>query len=207
MTNNAVQFGCGLCAPENWRNFDCSPALRLQRLPLLGGFFVGQYGRFPANVRYGDIVRGLPLQEGSCQYVYSSHVLEHLSLKDFRLALKEVHRLLAPSGVFRFVMPDLEFLAQQYLQDSSPEASVTFMQESYLGVADRPRGMRGFLKSWLGNSHHLWMWDEKSMRQELERVGFQDARRASYHDSTHAIFLDVESEERWTNALAMECIK
>ena len=31
-----TQFGCGLCAPPRWLNFDASPAMRLQRLPIIG---------------------------------------------------------------------------------------------------------------------------------------------------------------------------
>jgi hypothetical protein len=31
-----TQFGCGLCAPPTWLNFDASPAMRLQRLPAIG---------------------------------------------------------------------------------------------------------------------------------------------------------------------------
>ena len=33
-----VQYGCGLSDPEGWKNFDSSPTLRLQKLPLIGRF-------------------------------------------------------------------------------------------------------------------------------------------------------------------------
>ena len=55
-----VQYGAGLCGPENWTNFDISPTLRLQRLPLIGGIFNRLGPKFPRTVRYGDIIRGLP---------------------------------------------------------------------------------------------------------------------------------------------------
>ncbi len=49
-----TQFGCGLCAPPRWLNFDASPAIRLQRLPIIGNLVPsGQFGRFPENVKYG----------------------------------------------------------------------------------------------------------------------------------------------------------
>ena len=52
-----TQFGCGLCAPPRWLNFDASPAIRLQRLPIIGNLVPsGQFGRFPENVKYGSIV-------------------------------------------------------------------------------------------------------------------------------------------------------
>ena len=72
---------------------------------------------FPANVEYGDIVKGLPVPTGSCRGIYSSHVLEHLALNDLRKALRETHRLLAEGGTFRLVVPDLEHEARTYLAD------------------------------------------------------------------------------------------
>ncbi|HEX6859864.1 MAG TPA: hypothetical protein VF138_06660, partial [Caulobacteraceae bacterium] len=59
-----VQYGCGLSAPDGWLNFDASPTLRLQRLPLVGRLLTRGRVRFPEAVRYGDITRGLPLADG-----------------------------------------------------------------------------------------------------------------------------------------------
>src|SRR5437016_6228704 len=121
-----VQYGCGLCAPAGWVNFDVSPTLRLQKIPLLGRFVTHGGPTFPKNVRYGDIVRGLPVAPGSCAVIYCSHVLEHLSLADFRTALRRTYEYLHPGGVFRFVLPDLEKLARDYVDSSDARASITF---------------------------------------------------------------------------------
>ncbi|MCI5142460.1 MAG: methyltransferase type 11, partial [Candidatus Electrothrix sp. ATG1] len=34
MEKQFIHYGCGLSAPESWLNFDASPTLRLQRIPL-----------------------------------------------------------------------------------------------------------------------------------------------------------------------------
>ncbi|MFM8732259.1 MAG: methyltransferase, partial [Phycisphaerales bacterium] len=83
-----VQFGCGLCAPERWTNFDSSATVRLQRLPLLGRFLQPTGVRFPDNIRLGDIVAGLPVVPDSCRAVYCSHVLEHLTYPEVETALR-----------------------------------------------------------------------------------------------------------------------
>jgi hypothetical protein len=63
-----VHYGCGFDAPEEWVNFDASPTRSLQKIPVLGQLVPGgSHGRFPANVRYGDIVKGLPLPDGSAE--------------------------------------------------------------------------------------------------------------------------------------------
>ena len=109
-----VHYGRGLRAPRGRLNFDSSPSLRLSRLPMLGRAFGGAIPRFPASVRYGDIVRGLPVTGRSCSGVYASHVFEHLSLVDARSALANTLKILRPGGVFRLLVLDLELLACDY---------------------------------------------------------------------------------------------
>ena len=77
-----VQFGCGLSAPKEWLNFDSSLTLRFEKIPLLGKLYSKNEFRFPSNVLFGDIVKGLPkIMNNSCDGIYCSHILEHLSLK------------------------------------------------------------------------------------------------------------------------------
>ena len=45
-------------------------------------------------MRVGDVVRGLPVADQSCDGVYASHVLEHLSRTDFEAAMRETFRIL-----------------------------------------------------------------------------------------------------------------
>ena len=201
-----VQYGCGTCAPDGWTNFDCSPTLRLQRLPLVGSAFRASAAVvFPQSVRYGDIVRGLPLPDASANAVYCSHVLEHLSLLDLRTALRNTLQILRPHGTFRMVLPNLRFIAEQYVADAGPDAAPTFMRETMLGVERRPRGVNGLLRAWLGNTRHLWMWDYASLSSELIAAGFTSPRPAVFHDSSDQMFRAVESESRWRDALGIEC--
>jgi SAM-dependent methyltransferase len=200
-----VQFGSGLSAPDGWVNYDASPTLRFERLPLVGRLYTRNAARFPATVRYGDIVKGLPERPGSVDALYSSHVLEHLALEDLRRALRNAHALLKPGGVFRSVLPDMEFEARRYLDDPSEDAVSRFMQETCLGVRSRPRGLGGLAASVLGNSQHLWMWDYKALAREMADAGFVSVRRANIGDAELAAFSSVEDPRRWTNCLGVEC--
>ena len=200
-----VQYGCGLSAPPSWENFDVSPTLRLQKLPLIGGMIPGP--KFPRSIRLGDIRNGLGLSDGYADAVYCSHTLEHLSLEDLREALKQSLRILRPGGTFRFVLPDLKRIAVKYAAASGPRASIEFMEESYLGKHTRPKGLEGMLRSWIGNSEHLWMWDYDSLSAELAQAGFVNIRRAQFGDSQIAEFKDVEDPSRWKDELGIECQK
>jgi len=201
-----VQYGCGFSAPEGWLNFDASPTLRFERSPV--GFLYTRNGsRFPKAVQYGDIIRGLPVPDGSCRGLYCSHVLEHLALEDCDVALANSLRCLTPGGVFRIVVPDFAALVKAYNGDPSENAVRAFLESSALGRLRRPRGFEGLLQMWIGNSSHLWMWDERSLAARLRHHGFVNIRRASYGDSEDLRFADVENPDRFIDALAMQCAR
>lgn len=206
-SNIYLQYGSGFCAPKEWKNFDCSPTLRIERLPLIGRLINKNQERFPENVYYGDIVKGLPVHANSCQAIYCSHVLEHLAYEDLLVALKNTFFYLKIGGLFRTVLPDLRYLANAYLQSDQKDAAQNFMKESGLGQLKRARSIKDFVKEWFGNSQHRWLWDEKSLSALLSEIGFKDIRRANYGDSKDKMFKLVEDPARFGGSFAIECSK
>lgn len=204
-----AQYGCGLSAPENWLNYDASPTLRIQRMPVLNALLKPK-PIFPKKVLYGDIIKGLPLKDDQLDGIYCSHVLEHLALEDLRIALRNTYRVLKPGGVFRLVLPDLEYCAKRYLDElaaGDSAAAMNFIEHhTMLGIVSRPRGFSGMLRSFMGNSHHLWLWDYPSLSAELAAQGFRNIRRCQYHDGPEA-FQAVEDLGRFINCLAIESYK
>jgi predicted SAM-dependent methyltransferase len=92
-----VNLGCGGCFHSDWVNFD----------------FVSQ----SPDVIQHDLRTRLPLNDGSCAVVYHSHVLEHFPHAFAPLFLQECYRVLAPGGLLRVVVPDLETIACLYLKN------------------------------------------------------------------------------------------
>lgn len=91
-----VNVGCGAIAHPAWQNFDVEPRL--------------------SYVKKLDVRLGLPLSDGSADAVYSSHVVEHLSDTEAGAYFTDLWRVLAPGGVIRIVVPDLEHICRIYLQ-------------------------------------------------------------------------------------------
>jgi hypothetical protein len=160
---------------------------------------------YPPNIEYGDVIRGLPLASGSARAVYCSHVLEHLTLEEFRTAIGNVYRYLKPGGTFRLVVPDLEYMAKCYLSDTSAGAASHFMEATYLGEKCRQRGLTAMPKALFGRSKHFWMWDYKGIGVELAAAGFVGIRRAQFGDCADPYFKKVEDPGRWRNCLGVEC--
>jgi SAM-dependent methyltransferase len=202
-----LQYGCGFNAPEGWHNFDNSPTLRFEQLPILGRVYTRNARRFPRNVQYGDIITGLPVPKNSQCGIFCSHVLEHLTLIDAKTALRNTHGYLRNGGIFRIVVPDLQHLATTYLQNPSPAAAHAFMESSLLGVRQRPSNLREHITHWFGHSKHQWMWDEKALAVELREAGFRDIRRAYYGDAEDRRFIEVEDRGRFEVSLGMQCRK
>jgi SAM-dependent methyltransferase len=92
-----LNLGCGNRFAPGWRNFDIRPSSP-------------DVERLESHLR-------LPLADGSADFVYSSHMLEHLPPSDVPAFLAECRRVLRPGGVVRIVVPDLEGIARQYLKE------------------------------------------------------------------------------------------
>jgi predicted SAM-dependent methyltransferase len=206
-----VQYGCGFSAPSNWTNFDSSPTLWFERLPFVGRLYTKNSDRFPDNVRYGDVVSGLPITSNSCDGVYASHVLEHLSRQDIDKALAETYRILKPDGIFRLVVPDLELAARQYIDRvdaGCPTSADRFVWDgTMLGRRTKSRKLFGILYEGLGTHAHLWMWDFNSLAHLLNSHRFVAVRRSSFNDCSDNAFSTVEELVRFEGALAIEAKK
>jgi len=213
MSKLYVQYGCGpFSAPKGWKNYDASPTLRIQQLPLIGGLIKSRmHVTFPEDVLLGDILRGLPGIDGNtCDGVYCSHVLEHLAYDDCLLAVSNTYRIMKPGGYFRCVVPDLESAAREYVQDLSNhdrEANTKFLEKTMLGKKQRLRGIKGLLQTTLGNREHLYMWDTPSLSNILQQAGFRKVRTCSFNDCPDDMFQLVEESSRFENAVALEAIK
>ena len=117
--------------------------------------------------------------------------------------------MLADGGVFRLIVPDLFERARRYVStaEEKAEAAEEFLRATLLGKEYRLTGLSGILRDIIGNSGHLWMWDETSITEELKRVGFTRIRRCNCGDSGIPMFDAVEEASRFydTSLNLQEC--
>jgi predicted SAM-dependent methyltransferase len=209
-----IQYGAGNEAVHGWLSFDSSPTLRLQRLPIIGKLIIGRLNCvFDDDIKYGDIIKGLPLYDESVDVVFCSHILEHLSLEDFYIALKNTKKILKSGGVFRVIVPDLLLDVEDYLKAySSPDgggASISFFKNSCVGKLSRRKTIKEFIVEYMGNSSHLWMWDEKSLSRALHETGFTNIERfyEGKTDSNYELITRPERPHQFERGIALQCIK
>jgi hypothetical protein len=211
-----LNVGCGLSFGQRWINIDSSYSLRLSRIPIIGKLMtrISSFPTWPASVVCGDIVKGLRIPHCSCQLIFASHVLEHLSEQDFYRALENLYSYLCPGGFLRCIVPDLETYAREYIQrlsnsdaKVSTEANTYFLTNANMGVQTRRNHFMGRAREALSNSRHQWMWDRPSLEKALGQTGFRNVRFRKYGEWVDDRFREVEDRGRHLDSICAEAQK
>jgi SAM-dependent methyltransferase len=209
---NLINVGCGISVGRTWKNYDASPTLRFERLPLIGYLYTKNARRFPASVNYGNIVKRPLCPIGTADAVYCSHMLEHVPLEDMRKALGNIYAMLKPDGIFRMIVPDLETRIMRYVKSNERTRAHEFVELTGLGRIQSGSGLVSKFYQVFRTSGHRWMYDWESMNEELSRVQFVAIRRCKFGDSEIKEFAEVEDYRRFEGPLlgpelAIECRK
>lgn len=189
-----LNVGSGAEAPEGWINLDGSWQASLAgkpRLAALASRLTGRpVGHWPRGVRHWDLRRGLGFESGSVSVVYSSHTLEHLRRDEALSLLREAHRVLAPGGVCRVVVPDLDAIVGFYLahrdRDREPhEPTPGDLLVDMLGMGSRSpgTGLLGWYRQRTDFDRHKWMYEGESLLGLFAEAGFEAARMRDYLES------------------------
>lgn len=130
-----------------------------------------------------------PFQPGSVAEIYSRHMLEHLNPGDARRTLTTWRRLLAPGGLLRLIVPDLEFHARQLLGQQvswtrDPAENLAHALAGFYGWRDARRG---------GDAEdaHRWGYTWPTLLALLAEIGFVEIRRATSGTDTEPWHLHV----------------
>jgi hypothetical protein len=175
-----VNIGSGLTVADGWLNVDGSPNALFARAPEFVLRFV--YRASQANRQYTvdeyvailknnrfihhDVAFGMPFEDESVDYAFSSHVLEHLRKEDAELLLRDVFRALRSGGYVRTCIPDLAYAVGRY------------------NAGDK-EGFLGYFFGWpdAGSlAQHRYMYDYQMLKALLEKIGFVNVSRCPFRE-------------------------
>lgn len=176
-----TNLGCGLAIAPNWINVDGSLNTLVANMPkfihrvaykLAGAskyYTEEDYCRLIGNNKFihHDLSFGVPFNDNSVDYIYSSHFLEHLFLKEAKVLLKDSLRSLKPSGVIRISVPDLKYAIHLYNIGDKKE-----MLEYYFFVNDD--------ESYFAK--HKYMYDFSLLSDLLKEVGFRQIKECKFQE-------------------------
>jgi SAM-dependent methyltransferase len=215
-----LNLGCGAIRPEGWENIDSSLNAHLQKIPVIGKIIPKMFKSVSydsKNLIYMNLNKRWKYDDNSVDIAYSSHTLEHLTLRSADLFLKEAYRCLKPGGVFRVVVPDLYKICKRYIDEyeQATEGDPTkFVMWAINMHREGQYGDKiGFFKKMIyekqGYPHqHKFMYDVKSLTERFKQIGFVEMRSKVYGESEYiAAIKDVEGKEESYLSVYLEAKK
>ena len=174
----SLHIGCGNHILSGWLNADYFP----------------QYAR---NVIHLDATKPFPFKNHSYAYIYSEHMIEHLSYSDGWQMLLECNRILKPDGKIRITTPDLAFLIALYNNGPTKLQSdyikwITRESIKYAPYCHETFVINNFVRDW----GHQFIYDESTLRWLMEKVGFKKITRWELGESDDVALKFLENEER-----------
>jgi predicted SAM-dependent methyltransferase len=170
-----VQLGAGSSRLKGWLNTDIEPG---------------------DGLAYLDATQRFPFEDGSIHYIFSEHVIEHLSYEEGKLMVAESLRVLVPGGRMRISTPDLTRFLELF--DKNPSPQVKSYIQGKLGWHNWPREPNAaaiILNLQMSSWGHKFMYDVETLGGVLTRAGFQNVQEFEENISNDPHLRDLEERD------------
>jgi len=168
-----LNLACGILVKPSWVNIDLS-------IPSSANTVLFEH---PDTVLINhDLRGGLPLDDESCDYIYSSHFFEHLDCDDGIRLMRECYDKLSTGGIFRMALPNFRLLFEKYLANDS---SLYNLLDQY--VDEMLPGLQKTMVDYVNfgvyqYGQHKCIYDEDRVVEILTRIGYSSAIVSSYRE-------------------------
>ncbi len=148
-----------------------------------------------------DATQKFPFESGTFRYVFSNHMIEHVSYSDAARMIAECYRVLEPGGIFRVATPDFAFLLALYADPAEPlTASYVDWMVEWINDNDPDGAPSNAPMFVINNMFHDWghrfIFDRRVLGDALEAAGFVDIVECDINESAHEKLRNISHEER-----------
>jgi predicted SAM-dependent methyltransferase len=175
-----VQLGAGASRLKGWLNTDIEPG---------------------DGLAYLDATKPFPFEDGSIHYIFSEHVIEHLTYEEGKTMIAEAFRVLAPGGRMRVSTPDMkQFIA---LFDPKPSDEARAYLDGKRMWHEWPNDANAatiILNLQMSSWGHKFMYDFDTLAGALSRAGFTSPEQFEENISNHDHLRDLEERDTGANA-------
>ncbi len=140
----------------------------------------------PPHTVYLDATRRFPFDDATFNFIYSEHMIEHISWNDGLSMLRECRRVMRPGGCIRVATPDLEVLIGLHSGKDAPisERYIKWITDQQLD------GIHAYKASFIINNAfyswgHKFLYDSELLTMAMQEAGFINIRRCSPGQSEH----------------------
>lgn len=179
---------------------------------ILPGWLNTDYQPMTAAVHQLDASKRFPFEDNTFDYVYSEHMIEHLSFPQGQVMLEETFRVLKPGGRFRLTCPDFEFLIRMYKDPNGMTSSYVNWATNdikWAPYADPIFVINNYVRDW----GHQFIYDKHVMTNCLTASGFVNITEHRLLESTDEHLKNLEVTWRMPpnflqlESMTFECIK
>ena len=155
-----------------------------------------------------DAKRPFPFEDGTFDYIFSEHQIEHLTYKEGLFMLGECYRVLKPGGKIRVATPDLETLVGLYAAEKSDlqQRYIRWITDKFLpeiGVYRESFVINNAFRNWW----HQFIYDRATLQSAMEEIGFTDVTRYTPGESDDEGLRGIESHGKSAGNEDMNCFE
>lgn len=177
-TVHKLHLGCGGHIRSGWLNSDLTP--------------------YSDEVILLDASKTFAFENDTFDYIYSEHVLEHLSLLHQINMLGECYRVLKPGGKIRIATPDIDFIIS--LSNNSTEeireyikwSSSAYRPDIEKVVGDLAHSYVYTINNYFHNWGHQFLHNKKSLRELLGITSYNNIINYPLNSSDDTELMNLE---------------
>ena len=152
------------------------------------------------GLAYLDATKPFPFEDGSLHYIFSEHVIEHLTYEEGKLMVAESHRVLAPGGRMRISTPDLDRFIDLFDENPSEEARAYLAGKiKWHEWPNEPNPAAIILNLQMSSWGHKFMYDMTTLGGVLTRAGFHNVRSFEENHSDDEQLRGLEERDTGVN--------
>jgi len=140
-----------------------------------------------------DVTQRFPFEDNTFDYIYSEHLIEHLSWQDGLEMLSESLRVLKNGGKIRIATPDLKIFIDLYSRknDKIAEDYIHWITDSFVSDVDIYSPIfviNNIFRKW----YHQFIYDDELLSSALNHVGFINIQKYECNMSDDVNLHNVE---------------
>lgn len=174
-----LQIGAGSSRRRGWLNTDIEPG---------------------EGLAYLDATTRFPFDDGSLHYIFSEHVIEHLTYDEGKAMFAEAYRALAPGGKMRISTPNLTRFIELFDEKPSEDAKAYLAGKlAWHEWPKEPNPAAIILNLQMSSWGHKFMYDVETLSGALTRAGFVNVQEFEENISNDEHLSDLEERDTGVN--------
>jgi len=141
---------------------------------------------------YLDVTERFPFNDGSLDFIFGEHVIEHVSWDNGQKMLHECFRALRPGGVLRLATPDFARLMQLYRGAAGPDGDHYLRWHHRRFTPEEPIHPLVVINHNMRAWGHTFLYDEEMLTSAIGDAGFTGIGRHDFGQSPHSELCAVE---------------